>query len=119
MARVIVVPGLAVHTYAELPVQHLPNNGYDARLLRRQLGLGRTRRTRRRPSAVVADVADAAPRARIVVTGYPYLFAPPAANDPKRQSSEKFAAQRLSSIPPSSKLSPSRMTPTSTFATLT
>jgi pimeloyl-ACP methyl ester carboxylesterase len=33
MARVIVVPGLAVHAYAELPVQHLCDNGYDARLL--------------------------------------------------------------------------------------
>jgi hypothetical protein len=33
MARVIVVPGLAVHAYAELPVQHLRDNGYDARLL--------------------------------------------------------------------------------------
>lgn len=32
-ARVIVVPGLAVHAYAELPVQHLRDNGYDARLL--------------------------------------------------------------------------------------
>jgi pimeloyl-ACP methyl ester carboxylesterase len=30
---VIVVPGLAVHAYAELPVQHLRDNGYDARLL--------------------------------------------------------------------------------------
>jgi pimeloyl-ACP methyl ester carboxylesterase len=28
-----VVPGLAVHGYAELPVQHLRDNGYDARLL--------------------------------------------------------------------------------------
>jgi hypothetical protein len=33
MVRVIVVPGLAVHAYAELPVQHLRDNGYDARLL--------------------------------------------------------------------------------------
>jgi hypothetical protein len=33
MARVIVVPGLAVHAYAELPVQHLRDNGYDATLL--------------------------------------------------------------------------------------
>lgn len=32
-ARVIVVPGLAVHAYAELPVQHLCDNGYDASLL--------------------------------------------------------------------------------------
>jgi hypothetical protein len=32
-ARVIVVPGLAVHAYAELPVQHLRDNGYDASLL--------------------------------------------------------------------------------------
>jgi pimeloyl-ACP methyl ester carboxylesterase len=31
--RVIVVPGLAVHAYAELPVQHLRNNGYNATLL--------------------------------------------------------------------------------------
>ena len=31
--RVIVVPGLAVHAYAEQPVQHLRDNGYDARLL--------------------------------------------------------------------------------------
>jgi pimeloyl-ACP methyl ester carboxylesterase len=33
MVRVIVVPGLAVHAYAELPVQHLRDSGYDARLL--------------------------------------------------------------------------------------
>jgi pimeloyl-ACP methyl ester carboxylesterase len=33
MVRVIVVPGLAVHAYAELPVRHLQDNGYDARLL--------------------------------------------------------------------------------------
>ena len=33
LARVIVVPGLAVHSYAEPPVQHLRDNGYDARLL--------------------------------------------------------------------------------------
>jgi hypothetical protein len=32
-ARVIVVPGLAVHAYAELSVQHLSDNGYGARLL--------------------------------------------------------------------------------------
>ena len=32
-SRVIVVPGLAVHAYAELPVRHLRDNGYDARLL--------------------------------------------------------------------------------------
>jgi hypothetical protein len=32
-ARVIVVPGLAVHAYVELPVQHLRAHGYDARLL--------------------------------------------------------------------------------------
>ena len=33
MARVIVVQGLAGHAYAELPVQHLRDNGYDASLL--------------------------------------------------------------------------------------
>jgi pimeloyl-ACP methyl ester carboxylesterase len=33
LARVIVVPGLAVHAYAELPARHLRDNGYDARLL--------------------------------------------------------------------------------------
>ena len=33
MVRVIAVPGLAVHAYAELPVQRLRDNGYDARLL--------------------------------------------------------------------------------------
>jgi pimeloyl-ACP methyl ester carboxylesterase len=33
LARVIVVPGLAVHAYAEPPVRHLRDNGYDARLL--------------------------------------------------------------------------------------
>ena len=33
MAGVIVVPGLAVHAYAELPVWHLRDNGHDARLL--------------------------------------------------------------------------------------
>jgi pimeloyl-ACP methyl ester carboxylesterase len=33
MARVIVVPGLAVHGYVELPVQHLRDNGHDAKLL--------------------------------------------------------------------------------------
>ena len=33
LARVIVVPGLAVHEYAEPPVRHLRDNGYDARLL--------------------------------------------------------------------------------------
>ena len=33
MARVLVVPGLAVHGYVELPVQHLRDNGHDARLL--------------------------------------------------------------------------------------
>jgi pimeloyl-ACP methyl ester carboxylesterase len=32
-SRVIVVPGLAVHAYAEPPVRHLRDNGYDARLL--------------------------------------------------------------------------------------
>ena len=33
MARVIVVPGLAVHAYAELPVRHLSDNGHAAKLL--------------------------------------------------------------------------------------
>jgi len=33
MARVLVVPGLAVHAYAELPVRHLRDNGHDAELL--------------------------------------------------------------------------------------
>jgi pimeloyl-ACP methyl ester carboxylesterase len=33
MARVIVVPGLAVHAYMELPVRYLRENGHDARLL--------------------------------------------------------------------------------------
>jgi pimeloyl-ACP methyl ester carboxylesterase len=33
MARVIVVPGLAVHAYAELPVRHLSDNGHAATLL--------------------------------------------------------------------------------------
>jgi hypothetical protein len=33
LTRVIVVPGLAVHAYAEPPVRHLRDNGYDARLL--------------------------------------------------------------------------------------
>ena len=33
LARVIVVPRLAVHKYAEPPVRHLRDNGYDARLL--------------------------------------------------------------------------------------
>ena len=33
MARVIVVPGLAVHAYAELPVRHLSDNGHVATLL--------------------------------------------------------------------------------------
>jgi pimeloyl-ACP methyl ester carboxylesterase len=33
MARVVVVPGLAVHRYVELPVQHLRDNGHDAKLL--------------------------------------------------------------------------------------
>src|SRR5687767_9581895 len=37
-ARVIVVPGLAVHAYAELPVQHLCDNGYDASLCSRRPG---------------------------------------------------------------------------------
>ena len=32
-SRVIVVPGLAVHAYAEPPVRHLRDNGYDAKLL--------------------------------------------------------------------------------------
>ena len=32
-ARVIVVPGLAVRGYADLPVRHLRDNGYDATLL--------------------------------------------------------------------------------------
>jgi pimeloyl-ACP methyl ester carboxylesterase len=32
-SRVIVVPGLGVHAYAEPPVRHLRDNGYDARLL--------------------------------------------------------------------------------------
>jgi pimeloyl-ACP methyl ester carboxylesterase len=32
-ARVMVVPGLAVHAYAEAPVRHLRDNGYDATLL--------------------------------------------------------------------------------------
>lgn len=34
MARVIVVPGLAVRSYAEPPVQHLCDNGHHATLLR-------------------------------------------------------------------------------------
>jgi hypothetical protein len=33
MARAIVVPGLAVHAYAELPVRHLSDNGHAATLL--------------------------------------------------------------------------------------
>src|SRR6187397_1344793 len=33
MARVVVVPGLAVHAYAELPVRHLSDNGHAAKLL--------------------------------------------------------------------------------------
>lgn len=33
MARVIVVPGLGVHAYAELPVRHLSDNGHAAKLL--------------------------------------------------------------------------------------
>jgi pimeloyl-ACP methyl ester carboxylesterase len=33
MARVIVVPGLAVHAYVELPVRHLSDNGHAAKLL--------------------------------------------------------------------------------------
>jgi len=33
MARVVVVPGLAVHAYAELPVRHLRDNGHNATLL--------------------------------------------------------------------------------------
>ena len=33
LRRVIVVPGLAVHAYAEPPVRHLRDNGYHARLL--------------------------------------------------------------------------------------
>jgi pimeloyl-ACP methyl ester carboxylesterase len=33
LARLIVVPGLAVHSYVEPPVRHLQDNGYDARLL--------------------------------------------------------------------------------------
>ena len=33
MARVLVVPGLAVQAYAELPVRHLCDNGHDAKLL--------------------------------------------------------------------------------------
>lgn len=33
MARVVVVPGLAVRAYAELPVRHLCENGHDATLL--------------------------------------------------------------------------------------
>ena len=33
MARVIVVPGLAVHAYAELPVRHLSDNSHVATLL--------------------------------------------------------------------------------------
>jgi pimeloyl-ACP methyl ester carboxylesterase len=32
-AKVVVVPGLAVRAYAEPPVRHLRDNGYDARLL--------------------------------------------------------------------------------------
>jgi pimeloyl-ACP methyl ester carboxylesterase len=33
MARVIVVPGLAVRAYVELPVRYLRDNGHDAKLL--------------------------------------------------------------------------------------
>jgi hypothetical protein len=33
MARVVVVPGLAVRAYAELPVRHLRDNGHNATLL--------------------------------------------------------------------------------------
>ncbi len=33
MSHVIVVPGLAVHAYAEPPVEHLQDNGHDAKLL--------------------------------------------------------------------------------------
>jgi hypothetical protein len=35
MARVIVVPGLAVHACVELPVQQLRDNGHEAKLLER------------------------------------------------------------------------------------
>jgi hypothetical protein len=34
MARVLVVPGLAVRAYAEPPVQHLRDNGHNATLLK-------------------------------------------------------------------------------------
>jgi hypothetical protein len=33
-------------------------------------------------TGLYAQVADAAPKARIVETGYPFLFGPPAAGDP-------------------------------------
>ena len=43
---------------------------------------GGSEKLRRRLTDLYAQVADAAPKALIVVTGYPYLFEPPAEGDP-------------------------------------
>ena len=43
---------------------------------------GGSEQLRSRLTALYAEVADAAPNALIVVTGYPYLFEPPAGGDP-------------------------------------
>jgi pimeloyl-ACP methyl ester carboxylesterase len=57
MARVIVVPGLAVHAYAELPVRHLRDNGHDAELLDPPAWRGVHHDLERYGSKLAADIA--------------------------------------------------------------
>jgi pimeloyl-ACP methyl ester carboxylesterase len=56
LARVIVVPGLAVHAYAEPPVRHLRDNGYDAKLLSPPAWRGVDHDLERYGSKLAADI---------------------------------------------------------------
>lgn len=56
MARVVVVPGLAVHAYAELPVRHLCDNGHDATLLDPPAGRGVDHDLERYGQKLAADI---------------------------------------------------------------
>ena len=62
MARVLVVPGLAVHAYAELPARHLRDNGHDAELLVPPAWRGVDHDLERYGQALAADIdRDGAP----------------------------------------------------------
>lgn len=67
------------------------------------------------------QVAVKAPDARIVVTGYPFLFDPqlPTITAPARKSSTDLGRRRHSSTTQSNKLSPRRVMPMSRSFTLT